>query len=260
MTGRKPPSLMDVMRHMAHLRDTMPKVSVYEISKQTCDVITVYWRMAKIPVQELSDTKKKTYCAAYRLSKLWQEYQTVKSHRNRKTESEIQKRADMTFQLSLLFCMAHPRVKEIIMADTTRTPFDKEMDIEFLKDQKFDRKMVMGNQDWNYKKRYEKKLRKLLSEEERVHRWEEEKAAVGNRKRAAADTTNDDDDTDQDFVPKQQKLAKSKYCPVLLPRKILAGTRLAKWLTGMQQPTDRKLEMLLLFFKMLNLLMGLIWI
>ena len=55
-------------------RDTMPKVPVCEISKQTCDVITVYWRMAKIPVLELSDTKKKTYCAAYRLSQLWQEY------------------------------------------------------------------------------------------------------------------------------------------------------------------------------------------
>ena len=90
MTGKQLPSLLDVMKHMAYLRHTMPKTSVYDLAIQTCDIVTVYWRMAKIPVQELSDSKRKTYCAAYRLSQLWQEYQTMKSHRNRKTEPEIQ--------------------------------------------------------------------------------------------------------------------------------------------------------------------------
>ena len=64
MTGKQLPSLLDVMKHMAYLRHTMPKTSVYDLAIQTCDIVTVYWRMAKIPVQELSDSKNKTYCAA----------------------------------------------------------------------------------------------------------------------------------------------------------------------------------------------------
>ena len=76
MAGKQLHSMMDVMRHMAHLRHAFPKVSVYDLALETCHLVTVYWRMAKIHIQELSNSKKKTYCAAYRLSQLWQEYQT----------------------------------------------------------------------------------------------------------------------------------------------------------------------------------------
>ena len=228
MTGKQLPSLLDVMKHMAYLRHTMPKISVYELAIQTCDIVTVYWRMAKIPVQELSDSKEKTYCAAYRLSKLWQEYQTLKSHRNRKTEPEIQKRADMTFRLSWLFHLAHPKAKEIIQADTSRTNIDKEMDLEFLNDQSFDRKMVMGSKDQNYKKRYQRKLNKFQKDADRVQRWEEERVAALSKKRAAVDGIEDEDDTDLDFAATQRKKSKSKYCPVLLPRKILEGEQVSQ--------------------------------
>ena len=134
----------------------------------------------------------------------------------------------MTFRLSLLFHLAHPRAKEIIQADTSRTNIDKEMDIEFLNDQKFDRKMVMGSQDQNYKKRYQRKLNKFQKDADRAQRWQEEKAAAGSKKRAAIDNIEDDDDTDQDFAPTQRKKPRSKYCPVVLPRKILEGDQVSQ--------------------------------
>ena len=222
MTGKQLPSLMEVMRNMASLRQALPRVSVYDLAVQTCDVVTVYWRMAKIPIQELSDSKKKTYCAANRLSQLWQEYQTLKKHKNRNTEAEIQNRADMTYRLSLLFNMDHPKAKEIIMADTTRTEIDKQRDIEFLDDQKFERKMVMGTEDKVYKKRYQRKLNKLQREEDRAAKWKEEQAKH-TLKRTLVSEDIVDDEKDEDFSPMERKKAKSKFCPVLLPRKILEG-------------------------------------
>ena len=144
MTGKQLPSLMEVMGHMAYLRQSNPKGPVYDLAIETCDTVCIYWRMAKIPVQELSSSKSKTYCAAYRLSQLWQEYQTLKNHRNRKSETDIQNRADMSFRLSMMFSMEHPNSKKMIMVDSSRQDIDKEMDIEFLEDQKFERKMVMG--------------------------------------------------------------------------------------------------------------------
>ena len=228
MTGKQLPSLMDVMRHMAHLRHAFPKVSVYDLAVKTCDVVTVYWRMAKIPIQELSDSRTNTYCAAYRLSQLWQEYQTLKSHRNRKSEAEIQNRADMTYRLSLLFYLDHPKAKDIIMADSTRTDIDKQMDIEFLKDQKFERKMVMGGQDQNYRKRYQRKLSKLQKDLDRAEKWEEEKARAASKRKVSFEDIVDDNDDDQDFAPTQRKKPRSKFCPVLLPRKILEGDHVSQ--------------------------------
>ena len=77
MTGKKLPTEMDAMRHMAYLRQFRPKTPVYELALETCDVAAVYWKMAKIPVQELSDKKAKLYYGADRLSNLWQEYQVL---------------------------------------------------------------------------------------------------------------------------------------------------------------------------------------
>ena len=75
MTGKKLPTEMDVMRHMAHLRQFRPKTPVYDLALETCDVAAVYWKMGKIPVQELSGSKSKIYRGADRLANLWQEYQ-----------------------------------------------------------------------------------------------------------------------------------------------------------------------------------------
>ena len=79
MTGKQLPTVMEAMRHMAYLRlNDHPKAPVFELALETCSTISVYWNMAKIPIQEVSDRKHKMYRAADKLSNLWQEYQVLK--------------------------------------------------------------------------------------------------------------------------------------------------------------------------------------
>ena len=77
MTGKMLPTVLEVMRHMAFLRLDNPRAPVYQLALETCEIVSVYWNMAKIPVQELSEKKNKNYKAADKLSNLWQEYQVV---------------------------------------------------------------------------------------------------------------------------------------------------------------------------------------
>ena len=123
--------------------------------------------------------------------------------------------------------MDHPKAKEMIMADTSRTEIDKQMDVEFLEDQKFERKMVMGTEDKIYKKRYQRKLNKLQREENRAARWKEEQAQSASKRKIVSEDIGDDEE-DEDFAPTERKKAKSKYCPVLLPRKILEGDHVSQ--------------------------------
>ena len=74
MTGRQLPTVLSALKHVAYLRHIYPKRPIRGIAQDTCEVISIYWKMAKIPVQEISDTKAKFYYAADRLTKCWSQF------------------------------------------------------------------------------------------------------------------------------------------------------------------------------------------
>ena len=104
------------------------------------------------------------------------------------------------------------------------------MDLEFLDHQMEQRKMVMGKQDENYKKRYQKKVDKIQKEEDRLMRWQMEKEAAATKRKVDYHHDDDDDDgvLDQDFVPPSTKQSKPQYIPALIPRRILASDQVCQ--------------------------------
>ena len=108
--------------------------------------------------------------------------QILKKRKDRKTNTNIQNRADMAYRLSLLFRLDHPQAVDIIMRDTSRTDIDKEMDVEFLNDQIEERKMIMGKQDEIYRRRYQKKGRDNLKRGKQDKHMKKRKAIRRNRK------------------------------------------------------------------------------
>ena len=54
------------------------------------------------------------------------------------------------------------------------------------------------------------------------------KAWAPSKRKASFEDIVDDNDDDQDFAPTQRKKPRSKFCPVLLPRKIMEGDHVSQ--------------------------------
>jgi hypothetical protein len=229
MSGKQLPTQMAVMKHIAFLKKSSPNGKISDLASETCNLVSIYWKLANIPVQDFSKKKCKMYRAIERLQKLWKEYQIVKDRFKRGNNSDQEAKDKFLQRLSALFDISHADVESEINKDTTRSKEDKQTDIQFYHDQNDERKLVMGEEDRDYRLRYERKEERLQKESERSKKWQEEKDAAGpsvKRKSVVLESDSDttDDAEDQDFKPPVPKTQKSEdYIPVLLPRKILQG-------------------------------------
>ena len=103
VTGKKLPTILQALKHLAFLKLDNPKVSVIDLALETVDVIEVYWRMAKIPTQERTKGPKQKIYAGKRLANIWSEYLLIKKMKDRKTEAALNSRLKFHEKICKLF-------------------------------------------------------------------------------------------------------------------------------------------------------------
>ena len=229
MTGKMLPTHLQALKHIAYLKQDNPMKTIINIALETVATVEVYWRMGKIPTQEMTKGDRFKIKAAERLMNLWKKYLILKKSRDRQTGAVIKARADFQKLISQLYPLDHPNAKELIMEDEARTKADKEMDCNFLDDQYRARKMVMGEKDKVYLEAY--LALQQGDQDQDVDNVPAENVAAKTVTVDEDDTSSseeDDDDADPDFVSPKKKKLKPNYIEVLVPRKILSGEHVSQ--------------------------------
>ena len=226
VSGKMLPTQLQALKHIAYLKEDKPKASIIDIALETVATVEVYWKMGKIPTQEMTKGPKSKIKAAERLCNLWKKYLLLKKWRDRKTDAAIKTRTEFKQQISKLFPLDHPHAKDLIMADLARTDADKEMDCAFLDDQYKARKMVMGKDDKYYQEAYLKLEQQKQQDELEMQQNDMEVQLtedIGDNVLTSDSEEDDSADADPDFVSPRKKKKKPNYIEALIPRQVLEG-------------------------------------
>ena len=102
VSGKMLPTQLQALSHITYLKESKPKVSIIDITLETVATIEVYWRMGKIPTQEMTKGPR-SKIKALSLCNLWKKYLLLKKCRDRKTEAAVKSRTEFKQQISKLF-------------------------------------------------------------------------------------------------------------------------------------------------------------
>ena len=176
-----------VLKLYCFLREMVGKtnkhVSNFDVSKQVSTYVAMYWRMAGFKTLVF-------FRIVGHVQKLVDAHQKIVRHISRTSATEVTKREKYVEDIKKLFDIATPGLEEILKQDRFLdndddcTLYRKEEgytrkieDVNFLLDQRGERKMVMGDRDPCYEKRVDTsslKKKKNLELEEGVRKAQQQ--------------------------------------------------------------------------------------
>ena len=71
VSGKMLPTQLQALKHIAYLKEDKPKASIIDIALETVATVEVYWKMGKIPTQEMTKGPKSKIKAAEHFCNLW---------------------------------------------------------------------------------------------------------------------------------------------------------------------------------------------
>ena len=122
------------------------------ISKKVMTDIFAIWNMAKIPTITKINAKIK-------LEKMYNKWLWLQKSEKKETEKEKQNRAEFTNCFPKLFDITSPTWETEIKNDRVKSKDEREEDLQFLLDQRGERKEWLGSYSKHYQKAYVAKER-----------------------------------------------------------------------------------------------------
>ena len=204
-------------------------VSMDDICSRVAGHVVKYWTMAGLQTVVLPNVK-------IHVKKAVEEYKSINKNRSRTSQTEVNKREAYLDKIKKLFDIATPGLEDILKKNRLLKNDDdcpdyrieegytrSCEDINFLIDQRGERKMTMGSRDQSY----EERVNKSDQNKQKLKEMEEEtrKAQIVTKKppqNAVEDGESDiDDQEDKDFTPVQGRYRKKGNVLIELPRDIL---------------------------------------
>lgn len=137
------------------------KLSLSISCSTTIDEVLTIWHAANIPTTQKPN-------AVYKLKALYERHVSVGKNKARRTNRQIQLENEFSECMQKLFDISHANSAQLIRI---------EEDLQFLEDQRQDRKMTMGEEDLIFRKKEESKALRKSAEIERRDRLEKSKKA-----------------------------------------------------------------------------------
>ena len=155
LTGSQLPTKRQVLQYFLHLKD-LKKSSQQQVfnnvaAYDTIDGTFSFWAMARIKTISHNNAEEK-------LIKLWKKYRNICKRTNSTPEKLSSRQSDFHNELNELFDVAARDAIEEIKNNRLLNDNTKKEDIEFLKDQRTDRKMKMSGHDKIYAEKYGLKI------------------------------------------------------------------------------------------------------
>ena len=210
---------------------TNKHVTNFDLSKQVSTYVAMYWRMAGFKTMVF-------FRIVGHVQKVVDGYQKILKNISRTSPSEVTKREKYVEDIKKLFDIATPGLEEILKQDRFLDKDDdctlyreeegytrKLEDVQFLLDQRGERKMVMGDRFPSYENRVDAsslKKKKNLELEEGVRKAQQQKKAKQPPKYIDHDENVVDEDLeDDDFIVKPRNRKKKDTVLLELPTDIM---------------------------------------
>ena len=180
------PTSGQVLRRLFHDLKTK-KLALSESCSNTVDEVIQIWQAANIPT-----TQKRN--AVTKLKSLYDKYGLIHKNKGRRTDRQIEIEEDFISLLDKLFDVAHADCKDMIKIKEDWT---------FLEDQRGPRKMMMTQEDLEFKRREErrqKRVRDELKRQEKAKQSTEMTVAVEGFGEGDLEESDKDGDGDAEFA------------------------------------------------------------
>ena len=151
------PTKLQTLKLHFYLKDEAGRknstVTPGEITSKVTEVIQHYWSLAGF--KTVSSPKNK-------ITKLLQSYQSHHKNRNLTNKKSLEDRKQFEDDLNKLLDISHPNLEKTLAEDRTLGNLvgRKAEDLSFLLDQRGERKMNLGKQDEEYRKKKEAQLKR----------------------------------------------------------------------------------------------------
>ena len=151
------PTKLQTLKLHFYLKDEAGRknstVTPGEITSKVTEVIQHYWSLAGFPTVSSPENK---------ITKLLQSYQSHHKNRNLTNKKSLEDRKQFEDDLNKLLDISHPNLEKTLAEDRTLGNLvgRKAEDLSFLLDQRGERKMNLGKQDEEYRKKKEAQLKR----------------------------------------------------------------------------------------------------
>ena len=115
-------------------------------------------KAVKEPWQRAGIETSKDHYISLKVKKLDSQWTSLNRNKSKTSDAARKARQEFEVYLDTLFDIASQDAEKVIMNDRLRSADTRQEDIDFLRDQRGDRKMGIGSQDTQYKKKVIKKV------------------------------------------------------------------------------------------------------